>query len=480
LNNQFQNTASTDFKNKIRLRFDALAGDRDKWLRRNRYYYEDQHKYFKFLIPEGSSVLELGCGTGELLSAVAPRRGLGIDLSPAIIAAAQKKFPGLDFREGDLECLDNLDEQFDFIVLSDVIGLLQDIEATFRGLHRFCRSDSRIIISYYNFLWEPLLKLGEKIGLKMPQQHQNWLSMDDIDNLLYLADFQVVKKESRLLFPKRVPILTVLINNYVASIPGLQRLCLSRYLVARPLKRSEERSFSTSIIIPCRNEKGNIEAAVKRLPQLGSRQEIIFVDGHSTDGTQEKIKSVIAANPEKDIKFLVQNGVGKGDAVRMGFCEATGDILMILDADLTVAPEDLVKFYGALASAKGEFINGCRLVYSMEEQAMRLLNMLGNKFFSLAFTRILNQRIKDTLCGTKVLLKSNYEKIAANRKYFGEFDPFGDFDLLFGASKLNLKIVEIPIRYRARTYGETQISRFRHGWLLLKMTVFAFFKFKVM
>ena len=475
----YRKTMSEDLKDNIRVRFDQLAKKRGKWLQRNRYYYEDQRKYFRFLIPERCSVLELGCGTGDLLAALKPRRGLGIDLSHGMVSQARESFPELDFRVGDIECLENIQESFDFIILSDVIGLLLDVEETLNGLHKFCKTETRIVISYYNFLWEPMLKLGERLGLKMPQKHQNWLSTADISNLLYLADFQVVKQEFRLLIPKRLPIVSSFLNRYLAPLPGFRKLCLSCYIVARSLKRAQKGDCSTSIVIPCLNEKGNVEAAVKRLSRFGGHQEIIFVDGHSTDGTQEEIKRVIAANPDKDIKLFVQDGHGKGDAVRKGFREAKGEILMILDADLTVPPEDLAKFYSVLVGGKGEFINGCRLVYPMENQAMRLLNLFANKFFGLTFSWLLNQRIKDTLCGTKVLLREDYERIAANRGYFGEFDPFGDFDLIFGAAKMNLKIVEVPIRYRERSYGNTNIRRFRHGWLLLKMTAFAFKKLKV-
>ena len=184
------------------------------------------------------------------------------------------------------------------------------------------------------------------------------------------------------------------------------------------------------------------------------------------------------AYPHKDIHVMKQSGKGKGNAVREAFDVANGDILMILDADLTTPPEDMVKFYNALAGNHGEFINGCRLVYPMEKQAMRFLNYLANKFFGWFFTYLLGQRLKDTLCGTKVLFRKDYELIKKNRGYFGEFDPFGDFDLLFGAAKLNLKMVEVIVRYRERKYGSTQISRFSHGWLLIKMSMFAARKMK--
>jgi glycosyltransferase involved in cell wall biosynthesis len=314
--------------------------------------------------------------------------------------------------------------------------------------------------------------------MKMPQQHQNWLSTEDICNLLYLEKYQVVKTESRLLIPKNIPYLSNLINRTIATLPFIRKFNLCRYIVARPLNMRDKRELSVSILIPCRNERGNIEPAIRRIPSFGSHQEIIFVDGHSTDGTQEEIRRVMEKYPHKDIKFLVQDGEGKGDAVRKGFSFATGDVFMILDADLTVPPEDLPKFYKAILEDHGEFINGCRLVYPMEKQAMRFLNLMGNKFFSVMFTWLLNQRFKDTLCGTKVLYREDYKKIEANRGYFGDFDPFGDFDLIFGAVKQNLKVVEIPIRYREREYGSTNIRRFRHGWLLLKMTLFAYRKIK--
>lgn len=465
-------------KEKIVQRFNALADKRQYWRERNRYYYSDQEKYFRFLVPEGLSVLELGCGTGDLLNILKPKQGVGIDFSSKMIDIAKKKHPHLEFRTADIEQLEDWGETFDVLIMADVVGHLMDIAETFRKLHIFCRPDTRIIISYYNFLWEPSLKIGEKLGLKMPQQYQNWLASDDIYNLLSLAHFQVVKSEYRLLVPKKIPLFSDFVNRYLAPLPGLRKLCLCQYIVARPVKQKEKREFSTTILIPCKNEKGNIEPAVKRIPPFGKHQEIMFVDGHSTDGTQEEVNRIIKAYPEKDIKFMLQDGKGKGDAVRKGFAAARGDVLMILDADLTVPPEDLPKFFTALVEDHGEFINGCRLVYPMEKQAMRFLNYLGNKFFSMMFTWILNQRFKDTLCGTKVLFKKDYEKINSNRHYFGDFDPFGDFDLIFGAVKQNLKVVEVPIRYMERTYGRTNISRFQHGWLLMKMTLFAYKKIK--
>lgn len=463
----------------IREGFDKLAVERVRWKRKNQYYYDQQEAYFRFLVPEGLRVLELGCGTGDLLAAVKPVRGLGIDVSSWMIEQAQHRYPQLEFRVSDLEELD-LTEQFDVVILADAVGHIQDVEETLRNLRTVCHPETRIIISYYNFLWEPILKLGEKIGLKMPQHQQNWLSTEDLANLFFLADFEAIKTDHQLLLPKAIPFVAPIVNKFLAPLPLLSRLCLSSYSVARMLEeRKPAGVYSTTIVVPCLNEKGNIEHCIRRLPPFGGHQEVIFVDGHSSDGTQEEIQHVMKKYPDRDIKLLVQNGKGKGDAVRKGFKEAKGDILMILDADLTVPPEDLGKFYRVLATRKAEFVNGCRLVYPMEGEAMQFLNLLANKFFSIAFSWLLNQRLKDTLCGTKAMFRWDYERLSANRKFFGDFDPFGDFDLLFGASKLNLRMAEVPIRYRRRVYGKTNIDRFRHGWLLLKMTLFALRKLKV-
>jgi len=233
-----------------------------------------------------------------------------------------------------------------------------------------------------------------------------------------------------------------------------------------------------SVVIPCRNEAGHIRPLVESLPDLPAGSEFLFVEGNSTDDTATVIEEVIAERPMEPLRFLKQPGKGKGDAVRFGFEQAKGDVVLILDSDMGVAAGDIPKFVSALVRGKCEMVNGSRMVYPMEGKAMRFLNLLANKTFAWLFSWLLGQQVRDTLCGTKALYRDDYERIAANRSYFGDFDPFGDFDLIFGAAKLDLKIVEIPIRYRERTYGATQISRFRHGWLLLRMCLFALRRIK--
>ncbi|MEZ5670247.1 MAG: glycosyltransferase [Alphaproteobacteria bacterium] len=470
-------------KRALRELVDRLAGRYDRWRRRNRYFYAEDARYMRFLVPEGVSVLELGCGAGDLLAALKPERGVGVDFSEPMLALARARHPGLGFHLGDVEALDRvagLDGTYDAIVLSDTIGALDDCLSTLKQLHAFSHRNTRVVVSYYSRAWGPIFRLAAWLRLKQPSRQQNWLSTDDIANLLDLADFEVIKREWRVLSPRHMFGLGRLINRFVATLPGIRRLCLRNHIVARPRPRQPLGGLSATVLIPCRNERGNVEPAVTRLPRFCDDIEVLFVEGHSKDGTWDEIQRVIAAYPDMDIKALRQPGKGKGDAVRAGFAAARGDVLMILDADLTMPPEDLPKYYEALASGKGEFVNGSRLVYPMQHQAMRTLNLIANHIFSMLFTYLLNQRYTDTLCGTKVLLRADYLRIAANRSYFGDFDPFGDFDLIFGASKLNLKTAEVPIRYAARDYGETQISRFRHGWLLLRMVCFAFMKLKAL
>jgi SAM-dependent methyltransferase len=470
-------------KEGIRRLSDASAAERKQWLRRAAFFHAEDLRYLKFLIPEGARVLELGCGTGNLLAALRPSFGVGVDFSEGMIAQARRNFPGLTFLVGDIEdaaFVRTIRGPFDAIVIVDTLGALDDCQTTLEQLHELCTRKTRIVIAYFSHLWYPALKTAEAIGLKMPQPPQNVLSPADVGALAALADFETVKSEARLLMPMRALGLGRLVNRFLAPLPLIRGLCLRHYTVCRSLRRREPAIRSASVVIPARNERGNIEAAVKRIPRFIEELEIVFVEGHSRDGTWEEIERVIAAYPSHNIKALRQPGVGKADAVFAGFERARGDVLMILDADLTMPPEQLPKFWDAIASGKGEFVNGTRLVYPMQHHAMRFLNLVANKIFSLLFSWLLSQRITDTLCGTKAICRSDYQRLRRGRSYFGDFDPFGDFDLIFGASKLALKIVEVPIRYASRSYGETQISRFRHGLMLLRMVTFAFLRIKAM
>jgi SAM-dependent methyltransferase len=436
------------------------------------YYRRRLQQVYGLLIPEGARVLEIGCAHGDLLASLKPSHGLGVDFSAEMIQSARSRHPGLNFHLADVCDLDLTGETFDFIVLSDVVNDLWDVYAALTRVRSCCVPSTRIVINFFSHLWERPLAWAQWLGIATPTLPQNWLTASDLENLLRLSGYEPLRGWPEVVAPLPVPGAGIA-NRVLAKVAPFRWFAMTNCLVAKLAAQPCARLPLVSVVVAARNESGHIDELMARIPEMGAGTEIIFVEGHSTDDTFEVIKKVVAANPQRNCKLLKQPGKGKGDAVRAGFAAASGDVLMILDADISVPPEDLPRFYEVLVSGRGEFANGVRLVYPMQDQAMRFANLVGNKFFAWAFSWLLGQSIRDTLCGTKVLWKAAYQRIAANRSYFGEFDPFGDFDLLFGAAKLNLKIMEVPIRYRARRYGETNISRWRHGMVLLRMVIFA-------
>lgn len=459
--------------------WDSLAG-RFSHSGLRSYYHERIATLYREIIPEGERILEIGSARGDLLATLGASRGVGVDFSERMIATARKNHPTLEFICGDAHDLKAVEGTFDYIIFSDLIDDLWDVQKFFDEVRRLCTPSTRVVFNVYSHLWSQPLRLAQSVGFANQLMAQNWLGLDDVRGLLKLTGFDLVSHRAEILFPFSLPLLTSFFNKFLVKFKPFSWFALTDVMVAVPAPAAtcDEKAPTVSVIIPTRNEAGNIKNIVERVPQMGAGTELIFVEGGSVDNTEEVIRAVLADNPGIKGFLLKQHATGKGDAVRLGFEKASGEILIILDADLTVAPEDLPKFCNALMNGRGEFINGVRLVYPMHEKAMRFFNLIGNKFFSLAFTWLLGQPIKDTLCGTKALWKRDYQKIAQNRAYFGNFDPFGDFDLLFGAVRLNLKIIDLPVRYGERTYGTTNINRWSHGLLLLRMVLFAARKLK--
>jgi len=450
----------------------------ERFRRRNRAYYQDLQRLHQQLIAPRLRVLEIGGGLGDLLAALQPAHGVCILSDPAVTEAARSRHPNLRFVWADPAAVTPASigepEAFDVIVLSNSLNTLPDVQAVLERLEAFCHRRTRLVISFHNWLWQPVLKAAEGLRLRRPQPPESWLTPGDVNNLLDLAGWEVLKRGQRCLLPRQVPLLTPLANRWLSQLPLLGQLGLTHWLVARPTALAKPALPSVSVVIPARNEAGNIAAAIERLPLLGRQTEVIFVEGHSSDDTWQQIQKVCGSDQGPlRLKALRQSGKGKADAVWLGFEQASGEVLVILDADLTVRPEDLPRFIAALAEGRGEFVNGCRLVYPRSHAAMPPLNTAANRFFAAVFAWLLRQRIKDTLCGTKVIWKADYERLKAGRAFFGDFDPFGDFDLLFGASKLNLKIVEVPVRYQERTYGSSSIAHVKEGFILARMCLVA-------
>jgi ubiquinone/menaquinone biosynthesis C-methylase UbiE len=465
-----------EMRDKIAAENDKVTPDRIKKINANSYYYKQLLRQLKFIIEKNSRVLHIRSGIGFILDKLEPSFGVGIEDSQKMIEESQKRYPNLKFVNQSPEDI-QLDEKFDYILINSIEDIV-DVQAVLNGVYKCCHPGTRIIIVNYHFLWHPFVRLAEKLKLKSPQSMHNWISSYDINNLLHLSGFEPLQNRTIIFFPYNIPGISYVLNRFFAKLPLFRFFTMNRLNIARPLFETTG-EYTVSIIVPCKNEAGNIEDAVRRIPQLGSHTEIIFGDDKSTDGTPDIVREMMLKYPEKDIKLVDSPGISKAMNVWTCFDSAKGDILMILDADLTVIPEELPYFYEAISTRKGEFINGSRLVYPMHKDAMRLFNVIGNKFFSIAFTYILETKIKDTLCGTKVLWRTDYEHIKKLRGSWGINDRWCDYELIFGAAKRHLKIVDLPVHYMERTYGETKMTnRIKNGLVMLKMCRAALMKIK--
>jgi len=456
-----------------------FAAMRERWIANNRYYYDCVKRALRFVIEPGRRVLNVRCENGFLLEAVEPARGVGVEVSEEMVDIARRRYPQFEFRQADPEDLE-LRETFDYILFDHVSDTV-DVLRAFQRLRPACEPHTRLLIYTYNHLWEPINSVAERLRIKMPMPEQSWLSERDLREVLHLAGFEWLRTYRLILFPKWVPLLSEFMNRLLARLPILNRLCMVNLLVARPVAVPRDpKQVSVSIVVPCKNERGNVESAVQRIPVLGRHTEILFCDDKSTDGTAEEVRRVQQKYPERDIKLLDGPGVCKALNVWTGFRAAQGDVLMILDADLTVMPEELPHFLETIVQGKGEFINGSRMVYPMQKLAMKFTNMAGNKFFSMVFSYLLDQTLKDTLCGTKVLWRVDWKRIEPRLGSWGISDRWGDYELLFGAAKLHLKILDLPVHYQERIYGTTKMVRvFRNGLNMLRMCWAAFLKFKL-
>jgi SAM-dependent methyltransferase len=448
---------------------EATAKRREEWIRANKYYYGRMERMLRFIVEPQKRVLDLRCETGHLLAALEPAYGVGVEISGAMVEVARQLHPELRFVMSDVEELE-LHETFDYILFNHIFDTV-DVLRAFESIRRHCTPETQIVVINYNHLWQPLLDLASKIGLRAKFVEPNWVSENDVRGFLKLAGFRPVRKHHLLLMPKRVPLLSGLVNGFLARFPGIRRLCLMQVMVARPMTEPKrEEALTVSVVIPCRNEAENVGHAVERIPAMGRHTEILFCDDKSTDGTAGEVRRMQALYPEKDIRLVQGPGICKAENVWCGFRAARGDVLMILDADLTVMPEELPMFLRALARSHGEFVNGSRLVYPMPKLAMKFANIIGNKFFGLAFSFLLDQRIKDTLCGTKVLWRKDWLRMERHLGGWGIKDLWGDYELLFGASKLHLEIVEVPVHYQERIHGVTKMTRvLANGWRMLRI-----------
>ena len=442
----------------------------------NSYFYSYRRYILKKLIPDNMSVLELGCGTGDNLASLSLRKGVGVDISPAMITIAEKKFPGLNFICADADELtpSSLGDEIpdiDYIYAINLMVQVPDIYSTLKNISKLMQPKTRLVLLDYSYYWDPLIRLYAYLSNKIPGIKQNRIHCSDYRQFFSNSGFKVIRHSQEMIFPFYIPFFSNFINRIFRLLPLINKLGMIRtFVLSRQIPAPEIPEMSCSVIIPCKNEEQNVELILPRMPKMGKKTEIVFIDDQSTDQTWEKmLKQKDLFKDRFDVKVIKGPGKGKGAACREGFDTASGDVFMILDADMTVAPETLPDFFNILQKGYAEFVNGSRQVYRMEEKSMKFMNKIGNNFFSCLFSWLMETTIYDTLCGTKAWLKRDYPKILETRKLLEETDIWGDYDLLFTASKYNLSLTEYPVHYFERQHGVTKMTkRFRNGFIMLR------------
>jgi hypothetical protein len=456
-------TEQVEAKDTQRAFFNNLASRRARDAKRHRTYYRDRERWLQAFLAHSVSIIEPGCGTGLSISTLPQSKKAGFDFAEEMVATAKTSDNSTDYFVDNLLHLQHR-ETYDYVLLLDTVNFLSEVQVAFQNIRsNLCHDRTRLILTYYNFLWQPLFLVGEFLGWKTKFPEQNWLNSHDLENLLTLSGFEVVQESQRVLCPVGIPLLEPLCNRFLVSLPFLRSLALVKVIVARPIG-FPRKEYSVTVLSAMRNEKGNVQRIADAMPAMGLETEVVFIEGHSTDGTWEEIQRIEKAHHGSvKIKGVKQSGKGKGNALHDGVAASSGEILFIYDGDFTVHPTELQKLYDVFAEGRAEFINASRLVYPMQEGAMRLLNIMGNKIFSSIFSWLFSQRLVDVLSPVKGAFRCDYEAVITR------MDPFGDFDFYLGAAAKHLRMREVPVHYLERTYGTTKMQRFRHGWRLFTM-----------
>jgi SAM-dependent methyltransferase len=455
----------------IQAHFNALAADYRALKARNGYYNGCLTRWCQSLVPPGRTVLDVGCGRGDVLAAVRPGRGVGVDICPEMTLRAQADHPGFEFITGPIEDFSE-PGRFDAALCINTLEYMWDVGAVLDAVHATLRDNGRLLVTTANPLWSPVFHVASALGLRIPECRRLFITQLDLVNMLELHGFDIVYQRMDLALPKRIPGLSALVNWTLSRIPGVRHLCSTQLVVARKIPRTR-RDYSVSMVIPCHNERDNVQRCVREARRLGTSTEVIFVDDGSTDGTASAIDPGL--NPDLEVRVISYSpNRGKGSAVKAGFDAARGDIVVIVDADLTTHPEELQPLYEAFAMGRAEFVNGTRFVYPMEGRAMKWLNYMGNRLFTILVSLIMERRVSDTLCGTKAMFRSDYRHMVMGR------DPWGDYDVLFGAAQLRLVLRELPLHYRERTAGQSKMKSLRHTLNLLRMCWWGFWQVKTL
>jgi hypothetical protein len=427
--------------------------------------------YDRLLTPDEPRLLEIGFVRGQLLTEWPALGFTGVDCFRFQVDQVNSHLPQSDFQVKAGEQL-TLEAGLDVVIISDALDEAMDVGQLHEPVQAVYSPETRPIFNYHSNLWDSLFTAAHRLGLRRKALQSDLWVTADAKSLPDLSAWDVAQLHHFLVAADRGRLGSI-IDHYPALIHPL--FCLTVSIAARSRGRpaaSPARALSASVVGPARNEAGSIAGAVARTPTMSEDSNLIFERGYSRDDTWTRIQKVAANHPPLKIEALRPSDRGKGDAELAELAAAASDVLTALEADPTTPHEELPKVYEVIASGKAELADGVSLIYPTSQRAMQFLYLRAKNSFGLIFSWLLCPPAKDTLWGTEVLRRAQYENIAANRTYFGDFDPLGDFDLGFGAATQNLKIADTPIRHRERTHGETNIQRRRHGWLLLRTVIF--------
>jgi ubiquinone/menaquinone biosynthesis C-methylase UbiE len=452
-------------KEQIRTYFRQIAPQWDYWRNRNRFYHYSMRDLIRGMVPPNADVLEFGSGSGDLLADLQTSRGVGLNLAQELTDQAGRKHPHLKFLTVDVDQTAS-PSQFspNIIVMTNMLDYVHDVWDQMESMAGLIKEDTLLVITTNNPLWSSILRAASKLKMRVPESPRNFITNQDICSVLRLHGFDIVEEGLAVPIPKNIPIISGIANALLPELPILRFSSSIQYVAARP--HIPRQPLSCSVIIPCHNEAENIAECIRRVPNMGRSTEIVVVDDGSTDDTAQQVQDVMRTDPRVRLIVFDQNQ-GKANAVRAGFDAAKGDIVMILDADMAVMPEDLPKFVRPLQQGTADFVNGTRLVYPMEGQAMKMINYLGNKAFCYLASWVMRQRVSDSLCGTKALFKRDCVRMPIGGK-----ERWGDFDFLFGAARLRLRVLEVPVHYQERRAGHSKMRVLRDGWLFLKACMY--------
>ena len=371
----------------------------------------------------------------------------------------------LDLNDSKLTSLSTINKKYQRIILTDVVENYDDVFALLNIVSNLLTIDGKLIISSINTKYLILSRTLEFLKLKDSNENTSYIHVKKIRNITSGVGLEYQKFYTKQLFPFSFFYVGNVINKIMEIISFQLNLGIKTYIIFRPAIITNSKN-SKSIIIPAKNEEGNLVELVSRIPKF-ENTEIIFSYGKSKDNTLKVMKQITQSNKLFKFKLVKQTKNGKANAVWEALNVVENDLIAILDADISVDPETLSDFFDIIEKNNADFVNGTRLIYDMEKNSMRFLNRIGNRFFQFFISKIIKEALTDSLCGTKVFKKSYLNDLYFWQNIFGKKDPFGDFDLIFAAAYSGQKIVEMPIVYRERKYGTTQIARFKDGFKLL-------------